>query len=737
MADSSIVTVDPNEISIPDVSAPTSGMSSSIVTAAPHEIVLVPSDDPDIVKSSQRLGLARDNKPIFNVQGVDNFLRWKTQLLFDKPDEKAKYLKSVLGNAYQFDQNPLRPGDVILKRKGDAHWSVVDPGGVSGTELLKEAAENIDSFAQMAAVPADMLSGALAAGGIEAARQSVKKLLLPDASFDVPQVMANAAGGLTAGGLSQAMGAGKKVVTDATGKVLSAATDDATKGFVGKVLNFSKQPKFIAQELGANASQLNDFQRKAITENIQWLMDNSPEFASSLDKLTTRGKYEAMNEVLKDIGKKLGQFYGDPNLTVNVGDILNSKGFKSLENAVSNREVMQGETRVIVDKAVAQRADNIRKSFLEQLGSTVLDPQSDYMKLYRAGKLNSDGPLAQMGFKTNDDALIALIGNEDIPIADAWAARKGLDQKLNYNKKRGQVASVSTIQKYAADALRDPVTDAIRKTGGDEAAKLSELYHQLEPVVEITAQKAAAKDAEAFNPLKIIPGALNGMKRGGVMLARNLINRTEVRSFMRSMGDVKIPSPDGAMTDAMKQSGLQQMLRGGSFLEARQMARKQLLPRDSDAYFNDPQQINALLDQVQDPELTDAMVKQYERGDKEGFANTLSMVASSNDGAFEVAPYKSLVMQGGKPVLMDKYDREQYRQYLDKTVIDPMEKYKMLQAVNGDGTMLKAPYEPPTKALEITPRAPQGSTVSRVASKLKLQDKIVLDDGTERTDPGF
>lgn len=162
-------------------------------------------------------------------------------------------------------------------------------------------------------------------------------------------------------------------------------------------------------------------------------------------------------------------------------------------------------------------------------------------------------------------------------------------------------------------------------------------------------------------------------------------------------------------------------------------AEKQLLPRDAQAYDADPAAMNALFDAIGQDDVTDTLARQQERGDKEGFAQTLSLLASGNEDVFEPAPYKSLVTNEGIPVITDMYEREQYRAFLQKKIVDPVERYKALNALNMRDEMTIPPYEIPTVSRPRTSnKVSTTTTVGRVAQALKETETVEVGDGLER-----
>lgn len=748
-----ILTGSPDEfaLSAPVAAAPA---GNGVLIGDPSEFILSPMESTDVVETATRLGLGPDKKPILNVQAVDPDLRLATQLLFSNGQEKYDFLKKKIGTTHDIAIHPMKPTDVIVRRKGTSKWGVVDPGGMTVDELLPELQENIDTVAQVVSMPAKMLSAAFAAGGIQTARQSLKKIVDPNSDFAEGEVALDALAGGAAAGISTALGAGRTAaINTAKGSAKLAAQGAEAVNNSGiwtkakNAVNILRQPKFVAQELGAISSEMNDFGKRAITENIAYLSENSPQFNEALKGFSRRAKYDSLKTYHEQLGKELGEVYSDAAVTVRIKDIVDGDAFKLLDDAARKRNVRQGEQRVKIDSKQQAKVQNIKRDMLEQVATLVLDDSSTagLLKAYRQGKLHLDKSVKGLGAKNNDDALIKLIGEEELPLPEVFALRLGSDAKLKYGKGKGQISTLSTAQKYTADAYRDAIHKTIaEKLGieGEEILTKSEVFHNLYPVLRAMGRSVGVDDAQSLNPIKVIPGVINSGTRAGVILARNLANRTEVRAALRGITG-KLPLPEGSapLSETAKSGVLSQMLRGGAFLQGRQVINKQFAPRNVDAFMEDPEMVNFVMHSVDDRDLTDSMVRQVERGDREGLANTLSIIASEHDDLFEPAPYRSLVMKGDIPVIQDKHDREAYRDWVEKNVPNAGERFDILNALNFDGTMGKPPFEVPKRDLLINApnkrSARSASPISRVASKLRDIPSVDIDEDSERVDHDY
>ena len=714
-----------------------------VYDSVPHDqIAFTPYDDPSVVKNALRLGMGEDNKPIVNVQAVPDGLRLAAVLAFDDINERRNFLQKKLGPDWIVARGPSTdyPSNFAIKRKGTSHWGVLDPAGLNPEELLKEGQENVDLIAQATLIPAGFIAGALTTGGIETARQALKKYVDPETSLDITSIGLNTAMGGVAGGVSAKMlktgAAVKEGLENAVDSAKGGVSAAEKSGLLGKVLGFTEKPMYVAQEIGATKRNINE-----IADNIDYLFTNHPQAKDALRKLTFKGKLQAVNDLVESTGKQLSEIYGNPNAVVKTVDILDTPEMQMLDDVIQTGKLKQGKSSIVVDQSVRKQAAQVKRSFLEQLGTMILeqDKPSPYMNAFRAGK----GKLAKlpmfkaMGVKTDEDALMALIGQEEHPIADLWALKRGLAQKLKWGKGQGEIPAVSTARKYVLDSIDNLTTEAVRTAGGDDLAALNKLYNNLVPVRDVLDSTVRGKAVQAFNPLKEIPGALNGFKRGAVMLARNLLNRTEVRSILRGGAGIEkdLPETAAALKNKLSPKLFQQMIRGGGFLEEKNLAQHNLLPRQVDTYFADPDMLNQLTQTIGQSDLTDGLVRMAEKGDKEGAANVLSQLAAGNPELFDPAPYNSAVTQDDMIVINDKYDREQYRQYLAKSLEDPKERYKAMQALNKNNQLTKKPFEAPIAPTgnDIT-KTPQGSTVSRVAATLKEANLVDIGDGQERRD---
>lgn len=708
-----------------------------------------PLQDKTITSSAKRDSIGPDGKVILNVQAVPWGTRIKTQMFFDRADEKLRYLQNTIGDKFDLALHPTNHTEVIARPKGTKEWGVIDPDGrnAEGTlaelqEALTEGGENAFLVAQALNIPANALSGGLTSAGLEAVRVGLRKLMLPNADPGAALTDIGIAGGagIISGGMGQLGVVGKDAVVsgvNATQKGVNAATK-ASPGLGRKVINYVDSPEFMAQGFGLSEKEF-----PSIVENLAVLKKNHPEFKKAYDSAwTKKGKYQAVDKLLKDTGQKLGQFYENPENTVKVSGLLDNEPIQLLEQAATTGKVMEGAKPVIVDDATRSSINRILHNYKQVIGGTVLGRDSTYMKAFNSGKLHRLDHLKPFGFKSNEEAFQALVGDADISLGDVVAARSGFDEKINFAKSKGTIKALDTARKNAADGFRQGVRGKLLELGGEDAVKLLDLAHELYPVTKSLKSMYVNAAKQPGNFAHYFPSAINGMTRGGLVIASKVAKVPGVRTMVSNLaGDIPLPKGAAMLSEEGKRKALAQMWRGGSFALSREELGKNLLPRESDTYFENSDYINKLITEVDDPDLADALTKQYERGDKTGFANSLSMVASTNDNIFEPAPYKSLVVQDGNPVLMDKFDREQYREHIANTVTDSREKYKALQALNGQNIMIKAPYDTPKEPKKIfgIPSAPSKklSTSSRVATQLKDFDTVEMDDGTERVDHDY
>lgn len=750
---------DPNVVLQPTIQTG----SLNIADAAPatgkfnlSDASLVPGQDKLTLDNSQRVGTF-DKLPVLNVQNVGFNDRLLTQLLFDTPEEKVKYLESYLGDGYEYAVHPKRPTDIILKKKGDKHWGVIDPGGRSMDELIPEFMENLDGIAQMVSIPAGVLTGAATTGGIQGLRQVLRKAVMPDSEAQLGKVAVDTISGGVGGGLSGALVSGTKKATqygvsktgqilETVGEKVSQSADGGILSKVGQKLDFVNAPDFIAKEIGGSAKQLNPLKKGLLVNKIDYLQKNFPEFVEAYKgAFTLKGKFQNVAKVFDDAGEAVVQNMQQmADVEVPVKNILQSAAFGDLQKAATTRFVKEGKKTVRVNRANKIKINNVRKDFLEDVASMVLgegESSNSILSLYRNNKLINTDLAKELGAKTNDEALIAIIGDKTIPLGDAWALRMGRDQIINYGKQAGQISAKNTTDKYTADAVRQAMQDTLSGTpGGEELLRSMDLFSNLHPVVTTMGSTLGTKATGSWNPLSTLPGMINSAPRFAAKLGINLANKMEVRAFVEGLSKSKFPLPaDGIQVGGSGSALLGQVSRGLKFNFAKgylnKNAEAQTLPRNVDAYFENPDYINQLEAASDDPELTDSMVRMFERGDKNGFANVLSMVTSGNEAAFDTAPYKSLVMNNGKPVIMDMHEREQYRQYLSKTIVDPRDRYMALQALNSNNEMVAEPFQPPKNYLEVKGSVtPRQTSIERAANQLKKADIVKLDDGTERRD---
>lgn len=713
-------------------------LPKDVLTLTPIELHKLNPDNTEVIGFSNL-----DKKPVLDVQNIDDMLRWKTQLLFDNADEKAMFLKKQLGPKYAIDIDPIDRTNVIVKQKGTRYWGRIDP--TINDSLLQEATENIDGIAQALAMPAGIVAGALAAGGIEGLRQAAKKYVSPESDVSGTSIaIAIGAGGL--GGLVGTAGkAGKQAVSDAATDVLNQTGKLGLASRVKQAARFFDSPQYMAQEWGANAKEFSNLGKESIEANFGYLMQNSPEFAAiNSSKFTLSGKVEAAKELLKETGAKIGAYYENPENVVKMVHAFDSAPYQQLKEAAKTGIVKKGAAATMVDRAIMGRAERVRRDLLEKLARTILPEKSPYLKAFNEKRLTQLPSIQKMGFKTENDAMEALLKDRDITAAEAQMISDGLNEKISFGKMRGSIKSVDTINKHADDTITQAVQKAIEEAGDVETAVANKLFHELKPVVKIGDRTISGNKAEPFNFTKFVPGALNGVKRQSLMIATKALNRSEVKTALRALGGRDsfevaqgAPISKSWFKEAMALAG-KKTLRGASFLEAKNFGKKAFLPRDSSAYFSDPTLVNAITQEVEDRDLTDVMVRKIDNGDKEGFASVLSTAANQNPDMFEPSPYKSLVKgPNGEAVINDKYEREAHRQWIEKAVNDPVEKYKQLKMLNQNNIMIKAPFDIPVPNLKDNIRlgnSKNSSVVSRVASQLKQAETVELDDGEERVD---
>lgn len=715
------------------------------------EVAFTPYEDPRAVRDAAPVGTGPDGKVALNLQAVRSPLRLATNLLFDDTQDKANFVREQLGAGWEVAEHPNRPHNLLLKKKGAKYWGVLDPGSTTSTfdEMISEAKENTDLIAQMFLAPSGVVASALTAGGIQAVRQALKKTLLPSSDFSTGDVAVDTALGGVFGGGGNLVKRGAKeaanLTSNAAGIIKNVTTRAADSSAWQRIKDIPKvidSPTWKAREYGATAQQFNDFQKKSIEDNIDYLQKLSPDFVAADKAYTIRGKYEGFKDLLKQTGENIGAAFNDPNKTISLKDVFESDAFRKLTEAANTRVVAKGQQKVRVNRGVQKKIQETRYDMLEQLATLVMPEgasTNNILNMFRKRTLGKSDIAKQLGTTTDTDTMVALLQGETIPMSEAWLMRMGTDELVKYGASKKAIASLSSARKMIPDALRDAMDKSITNQFGPDAANIlnqTDIYHNLMPIVQTLSKKVATNKAELWNPLQTMPGTLYSAPRFALALGRNLINRPEIATAIRS-GGLKFPMPEGASYMSPK-TGVDMMrsaVRGGQFASMNAFADKMLLPRDTNVYFEDPEAINALTNAVGSDEATAVLLKQYERGDKEGFANTLSLLAAQREDVFDPAPYKSLVTQGGKPIITDMSDREQYRMWVDKNIQDPKEKYRILKSLNFDGEMVKPPFEP--TPLPKIQRGTNASPVARVAKSLRASDKVELDDGSERVDYGY
>lgn len=719
---------------------------------------LVESGEDYDIRNSQRIGVNRTDKlPILNIQNVESGIRLVTQLFHDSGEEKISYLRSKLGDAYDFDTQPGDPNQVILKKKGDKHWGVVDQKGLSVGELIPEALENVDTLAVLTNIPAGIIAGALTAGGVQAVRQLGKKAINPESSFDTGQVVTEGVAGAAGGGLTSVLSKSGKMVVSGVGKgvqkaggMIDESIDGGMLSKAGQWLDITNTPEFIAKEMGATGQQLNPLKKNILVDKISRLKDEHPEFVDAWKNAWTfKGKFQNLVKLQDEAGETIGAMMDNfKDVQIPLKNIIKSDAFDQLHKAGQTRFVDKGKRTVRVDRKTKLQIVKAKKDFLDDLGTMVFGEgdrsENAIMNLYRKNKLVGTDLAKDLGAKTNDEALIAMIGDKSISMGDAWALRLGRDDVIKYGKMKGQITSKNTADKYTADAVRQAMQDMVAELpDGATLLKNQDLYSDMHAVLSTMATKVGNDASSIWNPLKILPGTINSAPRYAAKLGINLANKMEVRAFLEGVKGGALPLPAGSQMSVLGKQGsaaLGQISRATKYNFVSGMLNKdaqaEQLPRNADAFFQNPEYINKLGENVGDPELMNSMVKMFERGDAEGFSNVLSMVAAENSELFESAPYASMVIQDGKPVIMDKYDREQYRQYLTKTLTDPKDRFEAMQMINGRNEMSKQPFQPPKDYLEIPQKKKEApkSTVSKVSENLKKTNTVDLGDGTTRQD---
>lgn len=743
-----------------------------------NDFAVTPYDDGVTKGKSQTLGTMFDHDVLKNVQAVPARDRLLMQLLLDKPEEKAAYMKKFFGDEYTVAVHPKRPSDIAIKRKGAKEWGVVDPAGTDIAELTAEFAENIDNIAQMASIPTGVLAGALTTGGIQGVRQVLRKSLMPELDVQTGKVVTDTIAGGVGGGVAGLMaGAAKKgtrfavtktgEIIEGTGNLISKAEKSTgILNTIGQRLQFTKQPKFIAKEIGGTAKDLDPTKTNLLVDKIDDLQKNHPEFMQAYEApFTIKGKFQKVAQLHEQAGQAIGDFVSqNADAPVQVKDILNSKAFSDLEQAASRRTVRAGKGSVLANRKSTQSFKAVKKDFLENIASVVLgegESSNSIMQLYRTNKLVDQDIAKEMGAKTNDEALIGIIGDMSMPLGEARALHAGREGLFQYGKQQAQISTKSTVDKYTADAVKDALGKAVQDIpGSQEFLKNNDLYSKLFPVLKTMGAKIGSDAAAIWNPLRTWPGALNSAPRFAAKLGVNLANKTEVRAFVEGLSKGNIPLPPGSikvgLPDGLK-NGMSQILRAGKFNYAKgflnENAQAETLPRNAEMYFEQPDLLNRLTTETGvDEDTLSTMHNMVRSGNKEGFANALSQITGQHDDLFDAAPYKSLVMNNGNAIIQDPYERESYRDWISKNITDPKERYKAFLALNGDGRMLKSPYEPtamPTPEAKLpsengeTPsiadmaNSTNLSPIGKLADSLRRTTTVKVDDDTERVDYGY
>lgn len=668
--------------------------------------------------------LGQDKNPIIDHQNISDGLRWKTQLLFDRADEKAGYLRKQLPG-YEFAIDPEDKTNLILRRKGTKYWGRVDPN-FSSDSFEKEVAENIDGIAQAFAIPASAVLGMLASGGIEGLRQGVKKYVAPDSEFSTKSVLINAAAGGAAGKIAAVQKAGKQAVLDAAEAAKAGATGEKALAAVKTAGRFLDNPEYFAQNIGATKT---DFAR-GIEENLGYIFNNVPAAKEALKSpFSIKNKLKASEEYLSKVGQEIGEFYANPEPIVEMGNIFGSEPAQLLDQIITTGKVQKGLNLVAASEATINKAKNVQRDMLMRSARIILPEDDIALNAFKQRKLLQIPEIASQGFKTENDAMMAILQGQKMTPAEARMVRDGIAEQLKFNKTKGQIRDLDTAYKHVLDSFTEGIQKAAEATGDTALIENNRIFNNFAPVVEVLQNTVNANKTQPFKFTQYVPVALGGLRFQAAKYATRFIARPEIRTALGKVEKVGFPMP---VTKAVPTSAL----KGYSFLQLKALGKKEFLPRDSEAYFNDPDAFNALLTKIDDQELTNAMTKIYDRGDKDAFSNVLSMAAAGHEDLFDPAPYASLVYKDGKPIIRDKYDREQYRQWVEENVPSPSDQYEILNALNFTGIMLKEPFKAPELRIKGTPRQPQekATPLSKVSSNLKKLDMTELDDGSERVD---
>lgn len=731
-------------------------------TASPHEVITRLADDPHVVDSAEIIGFT-GKLPIKNIQGVDNVLRLKTQLFFDDPNEKMAYLSKELGSNYVFKTKPDAPDQIILKQKNDKFWQMLDPAGLTPKEALQEIAEHATDIAEFATIPESWITGGLVTGGIESARQGIKKYLSPESKFDLMSVGIHTTGGAVGGGIGKiqkrmnesAAKAAEKAAQTMDAAEMSGMAGIIAKG-INKGINYLNSPEFVSKEIGATGKQFNDFQKKTIQDSIKYLQENVPEFTEVYTKgLTLEQKKDGLQALLNNIGERIDHVYDNPDVIVSFNELINTDNIKLLKDAISTRRIMQNGTTKFVDADTAKGLQKIYKDYLERFGSMTLeqDGPSKYMKAFRSSKLHKMPELRQFKFKNSTQALETILADQTYNLKELASIRYGLLENVKFGKKVGQISHLDTAQKYAVDSATDVATSAIRKYNAElvkagqapieDLAKLNLDYTNLVPVVATISGTVGKGKAASFQPFRWWPGKINTPARAAAKIGQTALQQPAIRSYLRiGIGANGLATPlPSAMADLKAPSSfkfIQRALRGGGYLRTRTVLENQAtLPRDIEQYMQNPELLNRM-GELADPETAQALYQQISKGDTKNAAHTLSLIASANAEEFDPAPYNSLTIKDGEPIITDPYERTAYRDFIDKADLPTAEKYKILNDLNKYGKMGPSPFNPPEMDTDIVSADVQDtSTVSRVAKALRHTETVELTGGEERQDYSY
>lgn len=749
------------------------GLPPGEIERTSAQVAFTPYEDPSaLTEDVASLGVASDKLPAYNLQAVDNKTRLLADILFDKPEEKLQYFKQQLGTDWKIETSPADSTKFIFRKKGMKYWGVNDPGGGGIDERGKDILENIVPISQAIGVGTGPLMGALIAGNIQAVRQLAKQSALPGSSVNGGEIAMDMALGAIPGGSGKALTGGARSAAKGAqtafqaGKTVVARSANTTMWQrIKNIPSMLDSPDWIAREYGASGKAFDDFRKKSITESIDFLQQNSPEYVAARKAGSLSAEKDLLQKLREDTGEALGDIYKDPSRTVAVRDIFNTSEFQDLYKADTTRFVKKGAQTVKVDAKVQKKIREVRRNFVEELATAILPEgpnTNNILNMFRNKTLGKSDLAQKFGTTTDVDTMMKLLDGQQIPMGELFAIRMGNTETINFGKQQGVHSSLSSARKMVVDSMKEATNQSLVKELGPVAAadiiKQSEIFHNLSPVVAAISRRVGTNKAEKFNPIKTLPSWMLSTPRFAAALARNTLQNPDLIKLIKN-GGMSFPLPQGVNLGGGKQalSMLQRMGKGGQFLTLRELADKtfnvdnasaaEFLPRETSTYFDNPDTINQLGQKVDSPEYVDALTKQYARGDRDGFSNTLSMLASDNEESFAPAPYKSLVMQNGKPIITDMHDREQYRQFITKTVLSPKERFKILRALNLGNEMVKPPYEMPTQPNRVPEKESteqRDSIISRVSDNLKRitdaidsPDTVTLDDGNKRQDYGY